>query len=257
VTDAVRLSEATVRTRSGATLLGPLDLRVGPGERWALLGPNGAGKTTLLSLAGGRRAPSDGTATVLGGGFGRTDMRALRRRIGHAGHRLAESLRPALTATEVVLTGRDSVLESWLLDVGDRDRHEARTRLEQVGCQGLADHALGTLSQGERQRVLLARALFGHPELLLLDEPAAGLDLPGRESLVAALETIDGPTLLIATHHLEELPATTTHAALLRAGRLVDSGPVDRVLATEPLSACFGMPIAVSRRNGRWSATAA
>jgi iron complex transport system ATP-binding protein len=184
-------------------------------------------------------------------------MRILRRRIGHAGHRLAESLRPALTATEAVLTGRDSVLESWLLEVADEDMREARARLEQVGCELLADHALGTLSQGERQRVLLARALFGEPELLLLDEPAAGLDLPGRESLVTALETIDGPTLLIATHHLEELPATTTHAALLRAGHLVAAGPVERVLAPELLSMCFGMPIAVNRLDGRWSATAA
>ena len=256
MTGAVVLDRARVVARDGTVLLGPVDLRVGTGERWALLGPNGSGKTTLLSLAGGRRHPSSGTATVLGGGFGVTDMRVLRRRIGHAGHRLAEAIRPSMTAIDAVLTGRDSVLESWMLHAEPRDREQARLLLERVGCWGLATRALGTLSQGERQRVLLARALFGEPELLVLDEPAAGLDLPSREALVSAVETIDGATVLLATHHLEELPSTITHAALLRDGRLVATGPVAQVLADAPLSTCFGMPLEVTRHNGRWAAVA-
>ena len=161
-----------------------------------------------------------------------------------------------MTAIDAVITGRDSVLESWMLRAGPGDREQAGLLLERVGCSGLATRPLGTLSQGERQRVLLARALFGEPELLVLDEPAAGLDLPSRESLVSAVETIDGGTVLMATHHLEELPSTITHAALLRDGRLVATGPVAQVLADAPLSTCFGMPLEVTRHNGRWAAVA-
>jgi iron complex transport system ATP-binding protein len=254
--DAVLLDGASVRTREGTVLLGPVDLCVRVGERWAILGPNGSGKTTLLSLAGGRRQPSAGTVTVLGGGFGVTDMRQPRRRIGHAGHRLAEAIRPSMAVLDVVLTGRDSVLESWTLEESADDRAEAERSLVQVGCAALSQRGLGTLSQGERQRVLLARALFGGPDLLVLDEPAAGLDLPSREALVSAMETVEGATVLLATHHLEELPSTITHAALLRDGRLVAAGPADDVLRPEPLSACFGVPLDVARRNGRWSAAA-
>jgi iron complex transport system ATP-binding protein len=252
---ALRLSGASVLIADGTRLLGPVDLEVRAGERLALLGRNGSGKTTLLTLAGGRRQPSSGTVDILGARVGSVDLRVLRRRIGHVGHRLTDEVRPALTAEEVVLTGRDSVLVPWFAEFTDDDRAEARSRLEQVGCAGLADRELGTLSQGERGRVLLARALFGRPDLLLLDEPMAGLDLPSRERMVAALETIDGPTLIMATHHLEELPATTTRAALLRDGALVAEGPAGEVLSAEPLSRCFGIPVAVSRNGSRWSAT--
>jgi iron complex transport system ATP-binding protein len=250
------LDGVSVRTAHGDRLLGPVDLEVAAGERLALLGPNGSGKTTLLTLAGGRRQPSSGSVTILGRRVGSFDLRVLRQRIGHVGHRLTDELRPGLTAEEVVLTGRDSVLVPWFAEFGPADRDEARTRLEQVGCGGFADRALGTLSQGERGRVLLARALFGRPELLLLDEPMAGLDLPSRERMVAALETIDGPTIVMATHHLEELPATTTRAALLREGRLVAEGPAADVLSSEPLSRCFGLAVTVARNGSRWAATA-
>jgi iron complex transport system ATP-binding protein len=250
------LEGASVSTADGNRLLGPVDLRVAAGERLALLGPNGSGKTTLLTLAGGRRHPSTGSVTILGHRVGSVDLRVLRRRIGHVGHRLTDELRPGLTAEEVVLTGRDSVLVPWFAEFGAGDRREARDRLVQVRCEGLAHRPLGTLSQGERGRVLLARALFGRPDLLLLDEPMAGLDLPSRELMVEAVESIEGPAVVMATHHLEELPSTTTRAALLRAGRLVAEGPAEEVLTSGRLSACFGLPVTVARNGHRWVATA-
>ena len=216
-------------------LVGPIDLRVGAGERWALLGPNGSGKTSLLSLAGARRQPFSGSVTVLGETLGSVDVRVLRRRIGHASHRLSESIRPEMTVLDAVLTGSRGALESWLTEFTGEERDGAHARLDDVGLDGLAGRTVGTCSQGERARVMLARALVGRPELLLLDEPAAGLDLPSREALVATLDRAELPTTVLATHHLEELPASTTHAALLREGRLVAAGPVDDVLPAEPL----------------------
>jgi iron complex transport system ATP-binding protein len=161
-----------------------------------------------------------------------------------------------MPVSEAVLTGARGALESWLSEFSDDERATAARLLADVGCADLADRAVGTLSQGERARVLLARALMARPELLLLDEPAAGLDLPAREALVGALEASIAPTLVLATHHLEELPPSITHAALLREGGLVAAGPVVDVLRAGPLSACFGLDLAVERRNGRWSATA-
>jgi iron complex transport system ATP-binding protein len=237
-------------------LVGPLDLRIEAGERWALLGPNGSGKTSLLSLAGARRQPFSGTGTVLGEQLGSVDVRVLRRRIGHTSHLLSESIRPEMTVLDAVLTGSRGALESWLTEFSGEERAAAQVRLDDVGCGGLAGRTVGTCSQGERARVMLARALMGSPELLLLDEPAAGLDLPSREALVATLDRAELPTTLLATHHLEELPASTTHAALLRRGGLVAAGPVTEVLAPEPLEECFGMAIDVARRQGRWTATA-
>jgi iron complex transport system ATP-binding protein len=237
-------------------LVGPLDLRIEVGERWALLGPNGSGKTSLLSLAGARRQPFSGTVTVLGEQLGSVDVRVLRRRIGHTSHLLSESIRPEMTVLDAVLTGSRGALESWLTEFSGEERTAAQARLHDVGCGGLAGRRVGTCSQGERARVMLARALMGSPELLLLDEPAAGLDLPSREALVATLDRAELPTTVVATHHLEELPASTTHAALLRRGRLVVAGPVAEVLAPEPLEECFGMAIDVARRQGRWTATA-
>ena len=258
--DAVRLDAVEVVIPGGRRILGPVDLRVQVGERWALLGPNGSGKTTLLSVAGAWRHPSAGRATVLGETLGRTDVRRLRGRIGHVGHTVTERLRPGIVCLDAVLTGRASGLETWYQPLTDEDRAEARAMLAEVGCAHVADRALSTCSQGERARVLLARARFGRRELLLFDEPAAGLDLPGREALLAAMEAAAGadgaPTSLLATHHLEELPPSTTHAALLRDGELVASGAVEDVLTDAALSDCFGMPISVARRAGRWAAVA-
>ncbi|MGN6379139.1 MAG: ABC transporter ATP-binding protein [Gaiellales bacterium] len=253
---ALVFEAAELRARDGCVLVGPIDLRVGQGERWALLGPNGSGKTSLLLMAGARRQPIRGAVTVLDERLGAVDVRVLQRRIGHVSHRLADSIRPAMSVTEAVLTGARGALESWLTEFGETERADAARLLDRAGCGGLADRRVGTLSQGERARVMLARALMGRPELLLLDEPAAGLDLPAREALVSALEASEAPTLVLATHHLEELPPSITHAALLRGGRLVAAGAVTDVLAAAPLTDCFGIGLVVERRNGRWSATA-
>lgn len=255
--DGAVFDEVTVRVGSGRRILGPVSLRVGSGERWVLLGPNGSGKTTLLSLAGTWRHPSTGHVEILGERLGRVDVRRLRERIGHVGHSIADRMRFELTVRQVVLTGRASTLEIWLQELTDADADEASDLLGQMECAHLADQTFGECSQGERQRVLLARALFGRPEMLLLDEPAAGLDLPGREALVASMETIgDAVTTILATHHVEEMPSTTTHAALLRGGRLVAAGPVGDVLVDGWLSECFGLDVRVAHHESRWSAVA-
>ena len=179
--EVLALRGAEVRV-GGRTILGPVDLRVVAGEHWVLLGPNGSGKTTLLSLAGGWRQPSAGEVRVLGGRLGRVDVRGLRTRIGHVSHAVADRLRPQLVVEDVVLTGKASVLETWWQDLGPEDLDRARAVLDEVGCLDLAARPLGTCSLGERQRVLIARALFGEHPLLLFDEPAAGLDLPARDN---------------------------------------------------------------------------
>lgn len=258
---AVRMRGAEVRI-DGRTVLGPLDLRIGRGERWVLLGPNGSGKTTLLALAGAHRQPSRGTVTVLGTVLGRGDVRLLHPRISHTSHVLAEMIDPDLPVLTVVLTGKRSTLSPWFQRFGPDDERRARDLLDRVGCGTLAGRRFATGSQGERQRILLARALFPVPELLILDEPASGLDLPSRELLLEAIEALgsDGvvPTTVLATHHLEEVPPSATHAALLRAGRLVAAGPIREVLTAGRLEAALGIPVDVRRRaDGRWWATAA
>lgn len=257
---AVRMRGAEVRI-DGGTVLGPIDLEIRRGERWVLLGPNGSGKTTLLALAGARRQPSAGSVAVLGTTLGRGDIRLIHPRISHTSHVLVELLDPGLPALTVVLTGKRSTLSPWFQRFGPEDERRARELLDRVGCGHLAERPIATGSQGERQRILLARALYAVPELMILDEPASGLDLPSREQLLEAVESVgsDGaaPTWIIATHHLEEVPASATHAALLRAGRLVAAGPIERVLTPDRLEAAFGIPVEVGRRaDGRWWAVA-
>jgi iron complex transport system ATP-binding protein len=255
---ALAFGEAEVFLAHGRRILGPVSLEIRRGERWAVLGPNGAGKTTLLQLAGARRQPSRGRVEVLGSVLGRVDVRQLRRRIGHVGQSLADRLRGSMPAREVVLTGAGSVLESWWLEPTDAERGRAEELLALVGCAALAAQPYATCSQGERQRLLVARALMGSPDLLLFDEPAAGLDLPGREALLGALDIAsEGATAsILVTHHVEELPAGTTNAALLRDGELTAAGPVDEVLTDAAMSACFGIGVRIARREGRWSAVA-
>ncbi|HYI60883.1 MAG TPA: ATP-binding cassette domain-containing protein [Acidimicrobiales bacterium] len=251
---ALDLRDVSV-VRGGRALLDRVSWTVRPGERWALLGPNGSGKTTLVRVAGLWLRPTAGQVRVAGELSGRTDVRSLRARVGFTSAALADSLRADVDALDVVMTGRRAALEAWWHDWTDEDRAAALGELERVGAAPLAGRRFGTLSSGERQRVLLARARAGDPALLLLDEPAAGLDLGGREDLVDCLAALaaDPATapLVLVTHHPEEIPPGATHALLLRAGRVVAAGPADEVLASGPLSACFGLDLDVSRAGGR------
>ena len=252
---AVELRGAAVMI-DGRTVLGPIDLRIAAGERWVVLGPNGSGKTTLLALVGARRQPSVGHVVVLDGVLGSTDVRALHPRISHTSHVLAERMPGGMTVRTVVLTGKRGVLSPWFQDHDERDLHRAAILLDRVGCGDLADRRFERCSQGERQRVLVARALYPEPDLLILDEPASGLDMPAREMLIDALEAaLTRSTLLttvLATHHLEEIPPSATHAALLRDGLLVAAGEIEVVLTPDGLRSCFGVAMDVGRRRGRW-----
>jgi iron complex transport system ATP-binding protein len=248
-------------TIGGARILDGVRLRVPRGAHTAVLGPNGSGKTTLLRIIATYRYPSRGTATVLGARFGRTDLRTLRPRIGLVSVGLDPLLEVRAAALPLVAAARAGA--TWpapgVLD-DPAAAVAARRALVRVGADHLADRRVDTLSQGERQRVRIARALSGEPELLLLDEPFAGLDLGGRESLLADLDAVlaepDGPTVLLVTHHLEELPERIAAAALLRDGRVVASGPATDVLTDGPVSACFGLAVTVVRSGGRYAARA-
>ncbi|MGZ4383023.1 MAG: ABC transporter ATP-binding protein [Gaiellaceae bacterium] len=246
--------------RQRHSLLADVSWRVERGEQWALLGPNGAGKSTLLSLAGAIEHPTRGRVEVLGERLGRTDVRRLRERIGSVDAKVDRKLLPDYDTETVVLTGATGTRVPLWERYDESIRARAVELLSLLGCADLATRPFGICSQGERQRVLIARALMSEPELLLLDEPAVALDLPAREALVAAIAATTGRngalTTVVATHHLEELPSTTTHALLLRGGRVVAAGPADEVLADETLSRCFELAIEVGRRNGRWWAHA-
>ena len=244
--------------RDGTTILDGVDWTVGHGERWVVLGANGSGKTTLLRIASLYLHPSRGRVWVLGGELGRVDVRQLRTRIGLASPAFGALLRPELLAVDVVMTARNAALEPWWHSYDDDDRARGARLLERFGVRHGADRAVWTLSSGERQRVLLARAFSGDPGIVLLDEPTAGLDLAGREELVAALGAAaldpDGPPTVLVTHHVEEIPTGTTHVLLVRRGRLVGAGPIDDVLTADALSWTFGLPLELDRRGARWTA---
>jgi iron complex transport system ATP-binding protein len=226
-----------------------------------VLGANGSGKTTLLKIASMHEHPTTGSVQVLGERLGSTDVRTLRRKIGFASAALAAQFRPATTALDAVMTAKFAALEPWWHRYDEADRTRALTCLERMGVGQFAARELGTLSSGEQQRVLLARTLMNDPAIVLLDEPSARLDLGGREQLVGALSelTLDpsAPPLAIITHHVDEVPPGITHVLLLAAGRVLDTGPIDTVLTSESLSACFGLPLELLRRpNGRFAAFA-
>jgi iron complex transport system ATP-binding protein len=247
-------------TREGRALLDGVDIDVAPDERWVVLGRNGSGKSTLVQIMALNLHPSRGTVDVLGERLGVADVRALRRRVGYAAAALADQLRPGLTAREVVMTARYAALEPWWHTYTDDDRAQAGDRLARLGVGQLAERTFGTLSSGERQRVLVARTLMGEVGVVLLDEPTAGLDLGGREEFVQGLEQLahdaTSPPLVLVTHHAEEIPRTTTHCLLLADGHVLASGAIDDVLTAESLSATFGLRLDLRRRAGRWSATA-
>jgi iron complex transport system ATP-binding protein len=246
--------------RDGTPVLDGVDWEVGAGERWAVLGPNGSGKTTMLQVAGMRLLPTRGTVTVLGETYGRTDARALRRRIALVSGSVLRMLRPSITAHDIVLTGRTGALEPWWHRYDEADHARADELLAAAGMTAMAGRAFEVLSEGERQQVLLARALMAEPDLLLLDEPAAGLDLGARERLVTRLAALAAepatPPMVLVTHHLEEIPPGITHAALLRGGRVVAAGPAEDVIQATSVSAAFGVQVTVERAGGRVSARA-
>lgn len=265
VPGVVELSGVGVRA-VGRTLLADIDWRVAYGQHWVVLGPNGAGKTTLLSLAAAVRHPTEGTATVLGQRLGRVDLRELRRHIGlvAASQRLVDEdllEEEGATAHTVVLTGHTGTSAPLWDRYGPAQHERAHSLLADMGCKDLADRLFRVCSQGERARVRVARALMADPVVLLLDEPFAGLDLPAREDLITAVEDLAATrpalTTVTVTHHLEEVPATTTHALLMRDTRIQAAGPVSEILTGENLSECFGRPLRIDNLDGRWYARAA
>ncbi|MGQ0617741.1 MAG: ABC transporter ATP-binding protein [Acidimicrobiia bacterium] len=244
--------------RDGTTILDGIDWEVGAPQRWVVLGANGSGKTSLVRIASLYLHPTRGTVDVLGRRLGHVDVRAHRRSIGLASSSLADLLRPALTATEVVMTAEHAALEPWWHSYTPADRARARSLLDRFGCADLAERPFGTLSSGERQRVQLARTLMTDPGLVLLDEPTAGLDLGGREDLVRRLGGLaadaTAPAMVLVTHHVDEIPPGFTHGLLLRHGRALAAGPLDEVLTAASLSDCFAVDITLERRAGRWFA---
>jgi len=247
--------------RGDNTLLDDITWEVEEGQRWVILGPNGAGKTTLLQLAAGRIHPTTWVAGVLGEVLGAVDVFELRPRIGLSSAAIAERLPVDELVKDVVVTASYGIVGRWRERYDALDHARAAYLLDALGAAHLSDRAFGTLSEGERKRVQIARALMSDPELMLLDEPAAGLDLGGREDLVARLAAlaadIEAPALILVTHHVEEIPPSFTDVMLLREGRIVAAGPVEITLTAENLSRTFGLPLVLERHGDRWSARAA
>lgn len=255
------LAFAGVGVRRGQTdLLVDVDWEVEEGQRWVVLGPNGAGKTTLLQLAAGRMHPTSGVAGILGEVLGAVDVFELRPRIGLSSSALAAAIPPRESVRDVVVTASWGVTGRWREEYHELDHGRADELLQALGASHLADRTFGTLSEGERKRVQIARALMTDPELMLLDEPAAGLDLGAREDLVARLGAIAAdlaaPALVMVTHHVEEIPPHFTDILLVREGRVVAQGPIEITLTAENLSRTFGLDLVLEKHGERWSARA-
>jgi iron complex transport system ATP-binding protein len=252
----LRLTDVAVWLEDGASILNGISWSIGPGEHWAVIGPNGAGKSTLLSVATARRYPSRGRVEVLGRTFGESNMLELRQLIGIVDPHLR--LYDWFTAEEIVLTGIDGTVQPRPDGYSGDEVAHARQMMSRLGLAGMEEREIKTCSQGERQRVRIARALMTRPRLLFLDEPASGLDLPAREALIGALGDLSwsDPELatVVISHHLEELAPTTSHAMLMRSGGIVAAGPVDEVLTGRLVSETFAIPISIARSDGRWTA---
>ncbi|MEZ0052865.1 iron complex transport system ATP-binding protein [Mycobacterium sp. MAA66] len=258
MTPVLELDNVTFR-REGKQIIDGVSLTVHEGEHWALLGPNGAGKSTLLGFCGAVTFPTSGTVRVLGAQMGRTELAPLRKSIGHVNPR--HRLQYPLTVREVVLTGITGTIDipqRWAPSASDVER--ADEMISAIGLDRIASSTWPTLSQGERGRALIARALISGPRLLLLDEPTTGLDVAAREQLLETIDSLDeahpGVASILVTHHLEELPTTTTHALLIADGRTVAMGPAVHTVTTDNVSEAFSHPVEVGYDQGRWTARA-
>ncbi|MDR6692349.1 iron complex transport system ATP-binding protein [Microbacterium sp. 1154] len=255
----LEFSDVVVR-RNARDIVSHLDWTVSDDQRWVVLGPNGAGKTTVLQLADTLLHPTSGAVTILGERLGRTDVFELRPRIGFASSAMARRVPPEETVLDVVLTAAFSVVGRWREDYDDIDERRALRVLAEWKLDHLADRTFGTLSDGEQKRVQIARAVMTDPELLLLDEPTASLDLGAREELLSLLsgyaQAPTTPAMVMVTHHVEEIPVGFTHVLLLRDGQVVASGPLDEALTADNLSKTFGIDITLTHEAGRWAARA-
>ena len=259
-TSVLRLDDVSLH-RGATTILDHVSWEVEEGQLWVVLGPNGAGKTTVARIAGARLFPSSGTVDVLGDRLGRVDLAELRPRVGLSSSALAATVGGAEDVLGLVLSASYGIVGRWREEYEEADVARATDLLAALGASRLVGRPWGVLSSGERKRVEIARALMPDPELLVLDEPASGLDLAGREELLGALTEIvsdaAAPTIVLVTHHLEEIPAGFTHALALAQGRVVAAGRVDQVVADEAMSSTFGLQVEVRSDRGRFSARAA
>lgn len=260
MTSVLQLTDVSV-VRDGRPILDRVDWTVDETERWVVLGPNGAGKSTLLNVAAAQLHPSSGVVNILGEQLGRSDVFELRPRIGYASSSVGRRIPDSERVIDAVLTASWAVTGRWREVYDDIDERRARRVLREWQLDALADRSYGTLSDGEQKRVLIARAVMSDPELLLLDEPSASLDLGSRENLLASLSAYAksefAPAIVLVTHHVEEIPEGISHVLLLRSGRVVAAGPIERVLDAAHLSRAFGMPLIVQSQDGRYSARAA
>ena len=242
--------------RGSQRILGGVDWIVESGQRWVVLGRNGSGKSSLVKIGSMYLHPSEGVVRLLGHELGRTDVRALRRRVGLASTGMADMLRADLTALDVVMTAKNAALEPWWHTYDEADRVRALDCLTRMGVERFAERSFVSMSTGERQRVLLARTLMPEPGIVFLDEPTAGLDLAGREDLVAALGDLAAdaktPATVLVTHHVEEIPHGFTHLLLIAEGGVQRAGTIDEVLSADELSRCFGASLELEHRHGRW-----
>ena len=258
--EVLKLRGVSVR-RETSMLLRNVDWTAHENERWIVIGPNGAGKTTLLQVAATSLFPTEGTVEVLGERLGEVDVFDLRPRIGLTSASLGERVPPGEKVIDLVLTASYAILGRWKEEYESSDVTRAVELLDALGCAHLIRRRFATLSEGERKRVQIARAMMPDPEILLLDEPAAGLDLGGREDLLRRLSQLardpKAPMMVLVTHHVEEVPDGFTHAMLLRRGSLLAAGPIDEVFTARNLSRCFGVPLEIEYRKARWAAWAA